>query len=269
MSRNARRRRERLVLHNWDASGALADVAIVPGPAEDREAIDRLGEENDRLRERAEELEGRYRLACRDRESIRADRARAYSRASRLQAELNRMADEHEGLRAHVDRLESGRETIETINMEGVAPMNRVASLMNLVRKNKAASAAVLAVGALVARDPVVSGAVRSVAESAASAVTRGDRGGQAEDGYVRYARMVAAADEYDAARRVYNASSETLAGDELLEAQDELRAARLRDREARLAFLPELARRCADAGVPVPEADAVALADLKADLAR
>jgi hypothetical protein len=269
MSRNARRRRERLVLHNWDAPGALADVAIVPGPAEDREAIDRLGEENDRLRERAEELDGRFRKVCRDRESLRGDRDRAHARATRLQAELNRLLDEHEGLRAHVDRLESARDHFEPINREGVARMNRVANLMSFAWRNKAASVAVLAVGALVLRDPIVSGAVRSVAETAASAVTPGNPDGDPGDGFVRYARMVAANGEYEAARRFYNESSETLAGDELLEAQDELRAARLRDREARLAFLPELARRCAEAGVPVPEVDAVALEELKADLVR
>ncbi|WP_145266578.1 hypothetical protein [Tautonia plasticadhaerens] len=269
MSRNARRRRERLVLHDWDAPGALAGVAIVPGTAEDREAIDRLGEENDRLRERAEELGRRYRLACRDRESIRADRNRAHARSTRLQAELDRLSDEYEGLRSRVERARADPWHPETIGMEEVRRMNRFATLLGFIRRNKAASVAVLAVGALVARDPIVSGAARSVAETAASAVTRGGRDGPAEDGYVQYARMVAAAAEYDAARRDYNASSDALAGDELLEAQDGLRAARLRDREARLAFLPELSRRCADAGVPVPEDAAAALADLQADLAR
>ncbi|RUL88261.1 mitotic spindle assembly checkpoint protein MAD1 [Tautonia sociabilis] len=265
MSRNARRRRERLVPQGWDAIGALADVAIVPGPEVDPSAADRLQGETDRLRRRVDEVEGRFRLVHRDRESIRKDRDRANSRVRELQAELNRLADEHEGLRAHLDRLRADSPHPATIVMEGAPQMNSVATLLGKAWRNKAVTVAALAVGLLVARDPAVSGAVRSVAESAASAVGRGDR----ENGYLGYARMVAASLEYEAARRAYNESADSLDGDALLEAQDNLRAARLRDREARLAFLPELARRCAEAGVPVPQRDAVALEDLKAELVR
>ena len=90
------------------------------------------------------------------------------------------------------------------------------------------------------------------------------------EDGYLGYARMVAASKRYEEARRAYNAEADSLLGDSgPLDAQDELREARLRDREARLAFLPELSRRCLEIGVPVPQDDAVALESLKDELIR
>ena len=78
---------------------------------------------------------------------------------------------------------------------------------------------------------------------------------------------MVAA--EADRARQYYNEHEAALAGDALLEAQDRLRAAKARDRQARLAFLPELARQCRLADVPLPEEAAGALATLDAGLRR
>ena len=72
-------------------------------------------------------------------------------------------------------------------------------------------------------------------------------------------AQMVAARD--------YNERESTLKGDALLEAQDRLRAAKSRYRQARLAFWPELAEQCRQAGVPVPREAAEALVVVKNDV--
>ena len=269
MSRNARCRRDRLVPRDRGAFGHPAADFEGPAALPIRIVPDGPGPDTDDRAESPAEAQARLRLLREDLGRLRDDRGRSARHAAAPAVEVGRLRDEAEALRAHVDRLEAGRADRPLNPMthrEGATHMNRIHQLARLARRNKAATAAVLAVGALVARDPAVSGAVRTAADAAASAVGRGDR---AEDGYVAYARMVTAGDAYEAARAAYNATEAELSGDALLAAQDRLRAARLRDREARLAFLPALARRCREASVAVPEADAEALAALEAELVR
>ncbi len=75
---------------------------------------------------------------------------------------------------------------------------------------------------------------------------------------------MIQARDEAEKARLEYNERESTLKGDALLEAQDRLRSAKARYRQARLAFLPELARQCEQVKLPVPKEATEALALLK-----
>ena len=144
--------------------------------------------------------------------------------------------------------------------------MGRIVNFVQAVGRHKWATAAVVALATLLARDPAVRGVIGSAAERARQAV----RGVEdpAESGFLRYAAMLNSREQAERARREYNANEGTLKGDALLEAQDRLRAAKARDRQARLAFLPELARRCRQAGVPLPREAAEALAALNAESA-
>ena len=139
--------------------------------------------------------------------------------------------------------------------------MNRLRNLARSAARNKLAVAAALAIGAFVARDPWVGGLVASARGHLADAIGRRDRA--EADGYLRFAEMVQAREAAERARRDYNEGEPTLKGDALLEAQDRLRAAKARDRQARLAFYPELARRCRSADVPLPRVAVLALEDL------
>ena len=143
--------------------------------------------------------------------------------------------------------------------------MTRINDWFRSVRRHKWASAAVVALATLLARDPGVQAAFSAtlarVRESAEATNRARD---PAASGYVRYAAMIQARDEAEKARADYNDREATLKGDALLEAQDRLRAAKARYRQARLAFLPELARRCEQADLPVPREAAEALASLR-----
>jgi hypothetical protein len=77
---------------------------------------------------------------------------------------------------------------------------------------------------------------------------------------------MINARDQLERVRKAYNEGEGTLKGDALLAAQDRLRAAKTRYREARLAFLPELAKRCELARIAVPAESAQALASLTSE---
>ena len=122
-------------------------------------------------------------------------------------------------------------------------------SIRGIVQKSiqyKWAAAAALAVVTFAARDPWVSSLLGSAATRVRETVGGRDRSDGASDGYVRYAAMIQAREQMERARKDYNEREGQLKGDALLEAQDHLRAAKTRYRQARLAFLPELARRCA-----------------------
>jgi hypothetical protein len=90
--------------------------------------------------------------------------------------------------------------------------------------------------------------------------------GGPDASGFVRYAAMINSRDQLERVRKEYNDGEASLKGDALLEAQDRLRAAKARYRQARLAFLPELARACDEVKVPLPRDSAEALAALKSE---
>ena len=79
---------------------------------------------------------------------------------------------------------------------------------------------------------------------------------------------MIQSREQLERARREYNESESRLKGDALLEAQDRLRTAKARDRQAKLAFLPELVRQCDQARLPVPREAAETLAALHTETA-
>ena len=136
------------------------------------------------------------------------------------------------------------------------------------LRKNRWAAAALVAIGTLLARDPIVQGGVSSVVSRARRAVSGSDESPRdaTASGFVNYAAMLHAREQAERARLDYNTNEATLKGDAILEAQDRLRGAKARCRQARLAFLPELARQCERAGMPLPRETAEALASLKAE---
>ena len=136
------------------------------------------------------------------------------------------------------------------------------------LRGNRWAAAALVAIGTLLARDPIVQGGVSSVVSQARRAVSGGDEASRdaSASGFVNYAAMLHAREQAERARLDYNTNEATLKGDALLEAQDRLRGAKARYRQARLAFLPELARQCERARMPLPRETAEELAALKAE---
>ena len=143
--------------------------------------------------------------------------------------------------------------------------MRRISDFIRSARRHKWATAAVVTIATLLARDPTVQGAIGS-ALSRARQVVRGDASEDrtpADSGFLRYAAMIHGREQAERARREYNENEARLKGDALLEAQDRLRTAKARDRQARLAFLPELARQCELARVPLPREAADALAEL------
>ncbi len=269
MSRASKRRRQRLGAVTYGATDLLCNdfepsrntlsTSIVE--------VEPDGPRLQKLQERVAEVEGWYRLLTGEHAALRSDRDRLARHAEALQSELTRIKDEAEALRLHVDRLETecDPEELSPRAMQGTSPMNWIVNLSQRVWKQKAVLVAVVALATMIARDPAVSNILGSTTAWIASTMERSDQESES-DGYVRYAQMVTATSQYEEVKQWYNENEASLSGDTLLEAQDRLRAARLRDLEARLAFLPELARHCAEAGVPVPEGDAAALAAIEAE---
>ena len=144
--------------------------------------------------------------------------------------------------------------------------MARISDFVRKIRRHRWATAAVVAIATLVARDPAVRGALGSALNETLrfAGVERFADRSAATSGFLRYAALVQSRDQAEQARRDYNERESTLKGDALLEAQDRLRAAKSRYRQARLAFWPELAEQCRQAGVPLPREAAEALVVVK-----
>ena len=208
----------------------------------------------DGLREQVAEVEGWYRL---------------------LRAERNRLEGENRDLNALVARLSETEAEAENrrgdahLHLEERPKMMHIMTAVRAARRHKWAAAALVAIGTLLARDPGVNRGVEAVAARARRAFDRGDDRARdaADSGFVRYAAMINARDQADRARDQYNRAEATLKGDALLEAQDRLRASKARYLQARLAFLPELARQCHEAAVPVPGELADAIDALKTEV--
>ena len=260
MSRGTATRRRGLRAQTWDEMvpplcDGLADEI------EDR--ADRLAVENARLRDDLAEVEGWYRLLQADHASLQARHDQVGRKAAATQAEVDRLGSRNRQLEAIVDRPAGSGQIADSGRDDHT--MTHISQWFRSVRRHKWASAALVAITTLLARDPGVQ-AVFSAMAARVREVGRGDeaRPDSAETGYVRYAAMIQARDEADKARADYNDKEATLKGDALLEAQDRLRAAKLRYRQARLAFLPELARQCERAHLPVPREATEALAMLR-----
>ena len=147
--------------------------------------------------------------------------------------------------------------------------MTRISGFVRTILRHRWATAAVVALATLVARDPAVRGALGSALNETLrfAGVERFADRSAATSGFLRYAALIQSRDQAEQARRDYNEREGTLKGDALLEAQDRLRAAKRRYREARLAFWPELAEQCRQAGVPLPREAAEALVVVKNDV--
>jgi hypothetical protein len=236
--------------------------------ADDRdESLGRLEEQNAGLREQLAEVEGWYRLLQADHAALQAQHGRCGREAIGLRAERNRLEVENKELQDIVSRLGAAAPA-DGAQREDESVMTRILSVVRGARRHKWAVAALVTILTLVARDSWVQGVASSAAARVRDLASRGeDKARQwADSGFLRYAAMVNARDALERARAEYNRREADLKGDALLEAQDRLRAAKARYRQARLAFLPELARRCEASAVPVPPEAADALAALKAE---
>jgi hypothetical protein len=285
MSRGTAARRRRDHRSN-EARCAALGVALSSGPDDgDWDDEDEcLDARNARLRDELSEMEGWYRLLQAEHATVEGRLGQSTRRVTELQAEANRLAAENHELQAILSRTAAGPNE-EPGTREGQIPrpgqgtleekgeytkMRRIFDLIGSARQHKWATAAFLTLAALLARDPAVQSAVGSgwdrVKQALGAKTPEG--GSQADSGFLRYAVMVHTREQLERERREYNANEARLKGDALLEAQDRLRSARNRDRQARLAFLPELARQCEQAGTPLPREAADALAALKSEIA-
>jgi hypothetical protein len=249
-----------------------------------QEQGERLGAENARLVEEMREVEGWYRLLQVDHAALQARMAQSGRRMTELQAEANRLAAENQELQALVSRPVAdaaggddnrdgqgqGQGQGQGSGSGDDSTMRRITDFIRSARRHKWATAAIVTIATLLARDPNVQGALGSALGRVRQAVGSGtseDRAG-ADSGFLRYAAMVHGREQVERARREYNENEARLKGDALLEAQDRLRTAKARDRQARLAFLPELARQCERARMPLPREAADALAALNQESA-
>ncbi len=147
--------------------------------------------------------------------------------------------------------------------------MARISDFVRTIRRHRWATAAAVAIATLVARDPSVRGVLGSALNETLrfAGIERSADRSAATSGFLRYAALIQSRDQAEQARRDYNERESTLKGDALLEAQDRLRAAKGRYRQARLAFWPELAEQCRQAGVPLPREAAEALVVVKNEM--
>jgi len=252
-----------------DSAGRTEGFPLVlAGTEADCEArCERLEGENARLREEIAEVQGWYVLLKVDHAALEKRHRQVGCKTAELQAEKDRLDVENRELRALAFARE-GHGSDDTRGSGEVPLMARIFRHLNGLRKNRWAAAALVAIGTLLARDPIV----REGAASVVSRVKRAANGGDESPrdtsaaGFVNYATMLDAREQAERARLDYNSNEAALKGDSLLEAQDRLRAAKARYRQARLAFLPELARHCERAGMPLPREASEALAALNAE---
>jgi len=257
----ATRRRE-LRAQTWDNEPSGAGSLSLVNDSEAR--ADRLDAENARLKEALAETEGWYRLLQADHASLQVRHGQVGRKAGELRDEVDRLELKNRELEHLVDRAVGSGRASESLKDE--MTMMRISDRFQAIKRHKWASAAVIAVLTLLARDPGVQG-VFSSAIAKVYELGKGkekDRDRDHASGFVLYAAMIQARDEAEKARAEYNDRESTLKGDALLEAQDRLRSAKARYRQARLAFLPELSRQCEQARLPVPKEAAEALAMLK-----
>ena len=253
MSRGAASGRRGLRTPSWDEESP--GVAVLVGDIERR--AERLDAENTRLRDALAEVEGWYRLLQADHSTLLSRHDQIGRKAGQLQLEADRLESENRGLEALADRAigpGGGAGHLKDDIM-----MNRIKAALRSAGRHKWASAALVAFATLLARDPGVQGFASSALAKVRDLGGKEGSGEASRSGFVLYAAMIQAREESEKARLEYNERETGLKGDALLEAQDRLRAAKARYRQARQDFLPELIRQCRQAQLPVPK---VALED-------
>jgi len=264
MSRGATARRRRS-----DTEARLAVCGHIDSEVDDSEGAelsrrgDRLRDENAGLHERVAEVEGWYRLLQEDHKRLQDENRRISRRGTELQTEVNRLEVENQELGVLNMRLGVARH--EPRVHQEKSTMIRFAKLSQGARRHTWVAAALVAIATLLARDTAVRGMFAEVVARVRQATGSGEETPReaGASGYLRYAAMINSLERLERARAEYNKGEATLKGDALLEAQDRLRAAKARYRDARHAFLPELARQCELAQVSLPREAADALASL------
>ena len=266
MSRGATARRRR---SDTEARLAVCGRVDSDGDSDEAEAAERsrrderLRDENAGLHERVTEVEAWYRLLQEDHKSLQNENRRLSRRGTELQTEVNRLEVENQDLGAMTMPLGvAGHE--QRVHQEK-STMIRFAKWSQSARRHTWVAAALVAIATLLARDTAVRGilteAVARVRQATGSSEEKSRE--SVDSGYLRYAAMIGSFERLERARAEYNKGEATLKGDALLEAQDRLRAAKAQYREARHAFLPELARQCEQARVSLPREASEALASL------
>jgi hypothetical protein len=259
MSRGMATRRRGLRAQTWVEESS--SVESIVDEAEQR--AERLDAENARLRDELAEAEGWYRLLQADHASLQHKHEQVGCKVGKLQSELDRLESRNQELEAVIDRPVESRRTAGSTQKE--MTMIRINEGFRSLRRHKWASAALVALVTLLARDPGVQGLFNSaVAKVRDLGNGNGADRDRSNSGFVLYAAMIQARDEAEKARADYNERESMLKGDALLESQDQVRSAKARYRQARLAFLPELARQCDQVKLPVPKEASEALALLK-----
>jgi hypothetical protein len=276
MSRSTAARRRRDDGDAWRAESCR--VAVASERDDWQEQGERLGAENARLKDELSEVEGWYRLLQADHATLQARMSQSSGRITELQAEANRLATENQGLQPLVSRslpdaISPARERTGQGQGQGQeegedSAMTRIFDWVRSAQRHKWATAAIVTIATLLARDPTVQDGLGSAVSRVRQALGRNgvENHTGAGSGFLRYAAMTHSREQLERERREYNAKEATLKGDALLEAQDRLRAAKVRDLQARRAFLPELARQCEQARLPLPREAADALAALNGE---
>jgi hypothetical protein len=213
---------------------------------------ERLDAENTRLRDALAEVEGWYRLLQADHASLQARHGQVGRKAAQLRAEADRLGSENREIEALLHR--PGGPVGSAGRRKDHTTMNRIKAAIRSAGRHKWASAAVVALATLLARDPGVQRLFSSAVGRAGELVRKAEPAEESPSGFVLYAAMSQAREDSEKTRLDYNGREASLKGDALLEAQDRLRAAKARYRQARQAFLPELIRRCEEARLPVPK---------------
>src|SRR4051812_10450004 len=188
MSRGSVARRRRCP----EADPWLEERGEPQGQADERDqTIGRLTRENEELKSQVEEVEGWYLLLQADHAALQHREGRADLRATDLQAEVHRLSVENEELRALVARNEDAGPQAGRSG-DGF-PMTRITEVLQSIRRHKWATAAVVAIGTLLARDPAVQGLAGSVAARVRQAVDRHRDGArdEADSGFLRYATLI------------------------------------------------------------------------------
>ena len=195
MSRSSAARRRRDSGHITSA-GSLGVAFAGTGDDDEDEQGESLGAANDRLRIELSEVEGWYRLLLADHSTLEGRMARSDRRVTELHAEANRLTVENQELHTLVSRFvptaagrvgndapagrdqgQGQREGQRLAKGEDFA-MRRIFDWSRSAQRHKWATAAVVTIATLLARDPGVQGFLVTAAGQLRQAVTGSGAGG-------------------------------------------------------------------------------------------
>ena len=135
--------------------------------------------------------------------------------------------------------------------------MGRIYNWIRSAPRHKWATAAVVTIATLLARDTGIQEVIGSAVSGARQAVSGGRGGGKGrigvDSGFLRYAAMIQSREQLERARREYNENESRLKGDALLEAQDRLRRRRPATARPSSPFSPNWSGSATRLGCPSP----------------